>query len=91
MVPMGEYPICSKSTEPLIAREKFMNTLVLKVGGMSCMGCVNSVKNLVSALSGIGNIEIDLPTGIVTVQHDATLATEAAIRAAISEGGYEVM
>jgi len=68
-----------------------MNTLILKVGGMSCMGCVNSVKSLVSALPGIGQIDIDLSTGTVTLQHDPGLASEAAIHTAISEGGYDVL
>jgi copper chaperone CopZ len=54
------------------------------------MGCVNSVKSLVSALPGIGQIDIDLSSGTVTLQHDPGLASEAAIHIAISEGGYEV-
>jgi copper chaperone len=67
-----------------------MNTLILSVTGMSCMGCVNSVKNLVSALPGIANIEIDLASGRVEVKHDPTQTDAAAIRAAIEDGGYGI-
>jgi len=67
-----------------------MNTLILNVTGMSCMGCVNSVKNLVGALPGIQSIEIDLATGKVEVQHDPTQTDAASIRAAIEDGGYGI-
>lgn len=67
-----------------------MNTLILNVTGMSCMGCVNSVKNLVSALPGIANIEIDLASGRVEVKHDPAQTNAASIRAAIEDGGYGI-
>lgn len=71
-----------------------MNTptlpLTLTVTGMSCMGCVNSVKNLVNALPGIAVIEIDLASGRVEVTYDPAQADAAAIRAAIEDGGYGI-
>jgi copper chaperone len=67
-----------------------MNTLTLNVTGMSCMGCVNSVRNLVGALPGIAGIEIDLASGKVEIQHDPALSDAAAIRAAIEDGGYGI-
>ncbi len=67
-----------------------MNTLILNVTGMSCMGCVNSVKKLVSVLPGIANIEIDLASGRVEVKHDPAQTDAAAIRAAIEDGGYGI-
>lgn len=68
-----------------------MNTLTLTVSGMSCMGCVNSVKNLVSALPGIGEVQVDLTSGRVVVAHDPAQAGIETIRAAIEGGGYEVV
>ena len=67
-----------------------MNTLTLSVTGMSCMGCVNSVKNLVSALPGIASVEIELASGRVEVKHDPAQTNAAAIRSAIEDGGYGV-
>ncbi len=68
-----------------------MNTLTLNVSGMSCMGCVNSVKNLVGALPGIGGVRVDLASGRVEVSHDPAQASPEAIRAAIEGGGYQVV
>jgi copper chaperone len=67
-----------------------MNTLILNVTGMSCMGCVNSVKNLVSALPGVARVQVDLPTGRVDVDHDPALSDRQAICATIRDGGYGV-
>jgi len=67
-----------------------MNTLILTVTGMSCMGCVNSVKNLVGALPGIDGIDIDLASGRVEIRHDPAQADAATIRAAIEDGGYGI-
>lgn len=67
-----------------------MNTLILNVTGMSCMGCVNSVKNLVSALPGVAKVDIDLASGRVEVAHDPAQTDADAIRAAIEDGGYGI-
>jgi copper chaperone len=68
-----------------------MNTLTLTVSGMTCMGCVKSVKNLVGALPGVDRVEVDLASGRVEVGHDPARATPEAIRAAIEGGGYQVV
>lgn len=67
-----------------------MNILNLTVTGMSCMGCVNSVKNLLSALPGVGDVQVDLATGQVSLSHDPELTGPEAIRQAIIAGGYQV-
>ena len=68
-----------------------MNTLTLTVSGMSCMGCVNSVKNLVSALPGVSGVQVDLASGRVEVNHDPAQADLQAVRQAIEGGGYQVV
>ncbi|MEW5788695.1 MAG: heavy metal-associated domain-containing protein [Pseudomonadota bacterium] len=67
-----------------------MNTLILNVTGMRCMGCVNSVKNLVSALPGVASVEVDLASGRVEISHDPARADLPAIRQAIESGGFQV-
>lgn len=67
-----------------------MNTLTLSVSGMSCMGCVNSVKTLLSALPGVANVQIDLASGRVTLEHDPERNDRQAVCQAICDGGYQV-
>lgn len=47
-----------------------MNTIHLEVQGMSCGGCVKSVNTALKSLPGVGTVEVDLPTGHVTVNGD---------------------
>ena len=67
-----------------------MNSVTLNVKGMSCMGCVRSVKVLLSALPGVERVEVDLASGHVEVSHDPSRCSLEAMRAAIQDGGYNV-
>ena len=64
-----------------------MEQQTLTVTGMSCMGCVNSVKNLVSAVPGVTRVDVDLASGRVQVEGQADLA---AVKQAILDGGYGI-
>ncbi|WP_430780388.1 heavy-metal-associated domain-containing protein [Actinoplanes sp. G11-F43] len=60
------------------------------VKGMTCSHCVQSVTEELSALPGVTAVEVDLPSGGVTVASDSVLA-EDAVRAAVDEAGYELV
>jgi copper chaperone CopZ len=64
-----------------------MASHILTVTGMSCMGCVNSVKKLVSAVPGVSGVEVDLASGQVQVQGRADLE---AVKQTILDGGYGI-
>ncbi|MEW5892333.1 MAG: cation transporter [Pseudomonadota bacterium] len=68
-----------------------MDTITLKVSGMSCMGCVNSVKQLLHGVAGVQQVEVDLASGRVEIGYDATRADVGALRRAIEDGGYQVV
>lgn len=68
-----------------------MAVLNLQVAGMSCGGCVNSVKRLLTALDGVQAVEVDLAQGRVTVDYDAARVGAEAMRRAIEDGGYQVL
>jgi len=62
----------------------------LKVEGMSCSHCENAVKNAVSAINGVTNVDVDLKTGFVLVTHDEGVM-ESVIKNEIEEQGYDVV
>lgn len=68
-----------------------MQHLSLKVEGMTCMGCVNSVKRLLCALDGVEQVDVDLSQGLVQVSYDPTRAQPEAMLHAIEGGGYRVI
>ncbi len=58
------------------------------VKGMTCSHCVASVTEEVQDVAGVTEVEVDLPTGRLTVTGDVD---DAAVRAAVDEAGYEVV
>ncbi|WP_067176893.1 heavy-metal-associated domain-containing protein [Microtetraspora niveoalba] len=67
-----------------------MTTTTYTVKGMTCGHCVSSVKEEVGEVAGVTGVEVDLATGLVTVDSDGPL-DPAAIAAAVEEAGYEVV
>ena len=58
------------------------------VTGMSCNHCVLSVSEEVGALAGVERVEVELASGRLVVNG---AVSEAVVRAAVAEAGYEVV
>jgi len=56
-----------------------------KVDGMTCGGCVRSVTNAITKLAPNARVEVDLPTGLVTVDG----ADEGLVRDAVEGAGFD--
>jgi copper ion binding protein len=67
-----------------------MTATTYSVEGMTCGHCVSSVTEEVGQVRGVIGVEVDLATGLVTVNSDAPV-DDAAIRAAVEEAGYDLM
>ncbi len=67
-----------------------METITLDVTGMTCMGCVASVKRVVGAVPGVSQVDVVLETGKVSVAYDAGQAQPAQFKQAIQDAGYQV-
>jgi copper chaperone len=63
---------------------------VLNVPSVSCNHCKMAIEKAVSALGGVGKVDVDVAEKTVTVDFDdATVALES-IEEACAEEGYEV-
>lgn len=78
--------ICEKT----IQKEFYMQTETIKVTGMTCGGCVNSVTRALNNVSGVQTVNVELSSGLVSVQYNETLTSSATIKAAIQAAGYGV-
>jgi copper chaperone len=64
-----------------------MNTFDLEVQGMSCGSCVKHVTQALQTLSGVQQVDVDLPSGHVKVS--GTLPADAqALIGALDAAGY---
>jgi len=66
-----------------------MEKKTLKVKGMSCEHCVKAVTNALSALAGVANVSVNLKDGTASFSYDPALASIEAIKAAITDEGFE--
>lgn len=67
-----------------------METTVLKVNGMTCGGCVRSVKNVLESIHGVTSAEVSLEKAQATVTYDPAKADLSRIREAVTDAGYQV-
>ena len=62
---------------------------ILGVGGMTCNGCANNVKNALSSVSGVSNVDVDLVGSKATVNTDGT-SNQEILEAAVANAGYSI-
>ena len=66
-----------------------MSTHTVTVTGMTCGHCVTSVREEVGDLPGVRTVEVDMRSGLVTIDSDSQL-DRSAISVAVAEAGYAV-
>jgi copper chaperone len=66
-----------------------METTVVKITGMTCNGCVASVKKVLTAIDGVQNVDVSLEQAQATIGYDAARARPAQFRTAIEDAGFE--
>ncbi|MFB5662500.1 copper chaperone CopZ [Alteribacillus sp. HJP-4] len=67
-----------------------MKSVTLKVEGMSCGHCVNSIEGSVSTLNGVDKVKVNLESSTVDVSFNDNEVTQDTIEKAIEEQGYDV-
>ena len=66
-----------------------MQTEVMKIEGMNCMGCVNKVKTALKNVTGVKRADVSLEQKQVTIQYDESDAVLEQFRQAIRTAGFQ--
>ncbi|MCB1957680.1 MAG: heavy-metal-associated domain-containing protein [Rhodocyclaceae bacterium] len=66
-----------------------MENAVIKVGGMSCQGCVRNVTGVLQAQPGVEQVEVSLEAGEATVRFDAGKVAVDQLKSAIEAAGFD--
>ncbi|UCV27361.1 heavy-metal-associated domain-containing protein [Ferribacterium limneticum] len=66
-----------------------MENTVIKIGGMSCQGCVKNISGVLSALAGVSSAEISLEAAEGRVAFDPQVVTRDALVNAIEDAGFD--
>ena len=65
-----------------------MARATLRVSGMSCQHCVQSVTKALQGVEGVDRAEVDLSKNCATVEYDATLTNPRALANVVMDEGY---
>ena len=63
----------------------------LKVGGMTCTGCENTISKAVASLNGVEKCSASHTDSLAIVTYDSSLVSIQSISQKISEVGYSVL
>jgi copper chaperone len=66
-----------------------METVELKVEGMTCGSCVNSVTRTLSALPGVQKVDVSLAESRAKVTYDPGKSGLADFKRAVENAGFE--
>jgi copper chaperone len=66
-----------------------METITLKVNGMTCDGCVRSVTKALKAVPGVGDVEVSLAKAEAQIAYAPREVSIERLKAAIDDAGYE--
>ncbi|MHC5734727.1 heavy metal translocating P-type ATPase [Nostoc sp.] len=65
-----------------------MDTLTLKLRGMSCAACANNIEKAIRSVSGVIDCNVNFGAEQATIKYDRSLANLEKIQAAIASAGY---
>lgn len=66
-----------------------MEQTVIKVGGMSCQGCVKNIQGVLSGLLGVASAEVVLEAAEARVSFDPQQVDRSKLCAAIEDAGFD--
>ncbi|MEO7253535.1 MAG: heavy-metal-associated domain-containing protein [Casimicrobium sp.] len=66
-----------------------MQTETMNVTGMTCGGCVSKVTKALTAVPGVGHVDVSLP-GKASVDFDEKLTSRERLQSAVKDAGYGV-
>ncbi len=67
-----------------------LKTIELRVTGMTCEGCENTVKEAVNKVEGVSTTEASYTAELATISYDTTLTNVEKLSAVINDLGYKV-
>ena len=67
-----------------------MKSITIGIRGMTCEGCVASVKRVLQEIDGVEKADVSLEPGQATVEYLPGRVNAARLRSAIEDAGYEV-
>jgi copper chaperone len=68
-----------------------MESVELKIDGMTCSGCVNSIQNALYRQDGVNKAVANVDSRLVTVEFDPAVISREGLVRAIADAGFDVI
>nr|MBL8412394.1 heavy-metal-associated domain-containing protein [Dechloromonas sp.] len=66
-----------------------MENTLIKIGGMSCQGCVKNITGVLTSLAGVASAEVSLEAAEAKVAFDPAALSREALLGAIEDAGFD--
>ena len=66
-----------------------MDQTTIKVGGMSCQGCVKNIQGVLTALPGVASAVVSLEAAEAVVSFNSRLVDRSSLLNAIEDAGFD--
>ena len=66
-----------------------MQETTLKIGGMTCGGCVVNVEKILRGIDGVERADVSLDEGLARVRFDAQRTSVAELVDAVEDAGFD--
>ena len=68
-----------------------METVTIKIKGMTCGGCVASVTRVLNAIDGVEKVDVSLEPAQATVKYATDRIDTLRLHSAIEDAGFDVV
>lgn len=68
-----------------------MQEIDFKVAGMTCQGCVRSVRNVLQTLPGVAEVDVSLEDARARVRYDESKVAAQQLKEVVEGAGYGVV
>jgi copper chaperone len=68
-----------------------MENVELKIDGMTCSGCVNSIQNALYRQDGVNKAVADMENSLVMVEFDPAVIKRDGLVKAVADAGFDVL
>ena len=68
-----------------------METVQMKISGMSCAGCVRSIENKLRATAGVVSAHVDLAAAVATIAFNEQTTNGTALAHVVESLGFDIV
>jgi copper chaperone len=66
-----------------------MDSITMKIGGMTCGGCAATVTRVLRAVKGVKSVDVSLERAAAAIEYDPGAANREQLKAAVEGAGFD--